>query len=229
MNATLADDRHRTPSDAHSRRGRGRPPASVGDQTCARIIGAARSAFAELGYDATTFREVADRAELTRPCVNYYFASKRVLYRVVAAHSVASVMTSSIALARRERGVVNQLTAFVAYWARADDDIPGCRAFLAMSLLDGQRDKSLRHELGCGVDELRTFLSSVVSDAMREGELSLGLDNDDEGLVEALLAIMCGVLIHPGRGCAATLLGRLLDGALCTFASRPAVHCDQID
>ena len=40
---------------------------------------AAREVFSELGYDAATFQAIAIRADLTRPAINHYFASKRVL------------------------------------------------------------------------------------------------------------------------------------------------------
>ena len=206
----------RTPSAVEGGRRRGRPPASIGDETRARIIAAARVVFAELGYDAATFQTVADRAEVTRPCINYYFASKRVLYRAVGMHAVAGVMVASVDRACREHGVVARLTAFVGCWVRADEESPGCRDFLAMSLLDGQRDDSLRHELRCGVVELRAFVSKVVTDAEWDGELSAGTENAE--LVEMLLAIVCGVLISPGQGGAtAAMLGPLLSGALWKF------------
>jgi TetR/AcrR family transcriptional regulator, repressor for uid operon len=218
-----ASEQVRTPSAVEGGRRRGRPPASAGDETRVRIIKAARVVFAELGYDAATFQTVADRAEVTRPCINYYFAGKRVLYRAVGMHAVAGVMVSSVDRACRERGVAARLTAFVDCWVRADEESPGCRDFLAMSLLDGQRDDSLRHEFRCGLVELRAFLSRVVTDAECEGELAEGTESAE--LVEMLLAIVCGVLISPGRGGAtASMLGPLLSGALWTF--RPGVNTD---
>ncbi len=44
---------------------------------------AAREVFSELGYDAATFQAIAIRADLTRPAINHYFASKRLLYQEV--------------------------------------------------------------------------------------------------------------------------------------------------
>ena len=62
----------------------GRPPAAKADETRKRILGAAREVFSERGYDGATFQAIAVRADLTRPAINHYFASKRGLYRAVA-------------------------------------------------------------------------------------------------------------------------------------------------
>src|SRR5690348_18145496 len=61
-------------------RGPGRPPAAKAAETRERIVRAAREVFSELGYDAATFQAIAIRADLTRPAINHYFASKRVLW-----------------------------------------------------------------------------------------------------------------------------------------------------
>ena len=58
-------------------RGPGRPPAAKAAETRERILRAAREVFSELGYDAATFQAIAIRADLTRPAINHYFASKR--------------------------------------------------------------------------------------------------------------------------------------------------------
>lgn len=46
-----------------------------------RILDAARQQFAERGYAATTLREIAAAADVTKPMVYYYFANKEGLYR----------------------------------------------------------------------------------------------------------------------------------------------------
>ena len=40
---------------------------------------AARLVFAECGYDGATFQAIAVRADLTRPAINHYFSTKRLL------------------------------------------------------------------------------------------------------------------------------------------------------
>ena len=65
------------------RRRPGRPPAAKADETRKRILRAARLVFSERGYDGATFQAIAVRADLTRPAINHYFPSKRMLYREV--------------------------------------------------------------------------------------------------------------------------------------------------
>ncbi len=56
----------------------GRRPGS-GD-TRARILAAARASFGELGFDVTTIRGVAGRAEVDPALVHHYFGSKQQLF-----------------------------------------------------------------------------------------------------------------------------------------------------
>ncbi|HNA51189.1 MAG TPA: helix-turn-helix domain-containing protein, partial [Mycobacterium sp.] len=83
-------------------RGPGRPPAAKAAETRERILRAAREVFSELGYDAATFQAIAIRADLTRPAINHYFASKRVLYQEVVDLTNALMIASSVELAQRE-------------------------------------------------------------------------------------------------------------------------------
>ena len=55
---------------------------------------AAREVFSELGYDAATFQAIAIRADLTRPAINHYFASKRVLWAEVVEQTNASIVSA---------------------------------------------------------------------------------------------------------------------------------------
>ncbi|HXL62666.1 MAG TPA: helix-turn-helix domain-containing protein, partial [Mycobacterium sp.] len=51
----------------------GRYQSAKAAETRERIVRVAREVFSELGYDAATVQEIALRAGLTRPAVNYYF------------------------------------------------------------------------------------------------------------------------------------------------------------
>src|ERR1700761_716084 len=81
-------------------RGPGRPPAAKAAETRERIVRAAREVFSELGYDAATFQAIAIRADLTRPAINHYFASKRLLYGEVVEKTNDLVVAAGMAKAQ---------------------------------------------------------------------------------------------------------------------------------
>ena len=72
------------------------PPAAKAAETRERIVQAAREVFSELGYDAATFQAIAIRADLTRPAINHYFASKRVLWSEVVEQTNALVVSAGM-------------------------------------------------------------------------------------------------------------------------------------
>src|SRR6478609_2821313 len=94
-------------------RGPGRPPAAKAAETRERILRAAREVFSELGYDAATFQAIAIRADLTRPAINHYFASKRLLYREVVEQTNALVVSAGMERARREGTLAGRIRAFI--------------------------------------------------------------------------------------------------------------------
>src|SRR5215212_11700662 len=93
-------------------RGPGRPPAAKAAETRERILRAAREVFSELGYDAATFQAIAVRADLTRPAINHYFSSKRLLYREVIKQTNEMVVLASTEKAFAENDLMAQLSAF---------------------------------------------------------------------------------------------------------------------
>jgi AcrR family transcriptional regulator len=72
--------------------GRGRRGSQPrGDDTRHRILAAALEVFATEGYEGTTTRRLADIAQVNLPAIQYYFGSKKGLYRAVVAHHVATM------------------------------------------------------------------------------------------------------------------------------------------
>lgn len=58
-----------------------RPPRTEGGRE--RILGAARAAFAERGFDGASTAAIARSAGVTQPLVHYHFASKEALWKAV--------------------------------------------------------------------------------------------------------------------------------------------------
>jgi TetR/AcrR family transcriptional regulator, repressor for uid operon len=197
----------------------GRPPAAKADETRARILQAAREVFSERGYEGATFQAIAVRADLTRPAINHYFSSKRLLYREVVQQTVDLVVATSIERAERETTVTGRLTAFISAAVRANSENPSVSAFLVTNVLESQRHPELSTTENDAVRISREFLTSVVKDAIERREVPA--DIDACALVETLLVVLCGVGFYAGyvrsheEMLAITdMLRRLLEGAL---------------
>jgi AcrR family transcriptional regulator len=172
------------------RRGPGRPPATKSADTRQRIIRVAREVFSELGYDAATFQAIAARADLTRPAINHYFSSKRVLYREALDEASVLVIVPAIERARRETTLIGRLSSFIASLVQANaGEQSAAGAFVVTSVLESHRHPELREN-----DSLlnsRDFFTWVVADAVEHGELTT--QADVSSLVEMLTAVMWGI------------------------------------
>ena len=197
----------------------GRPPAGKADDTRKRILHAARQVFSERGYEGATFQAIAVRADLTRPAINHYFSSKRVLYREVVNQTNKLVVMASIERAERETTLMGRLTAFISAAVLANSENPSASAFLVTNVLESQRHPELNTTENDAVRISREFLMRVVNDAIGHGEIAA--DIDASALVETLLVVLCGVGFYAGyvqnyeEMLAVTdVLRQLLEGAL---------------
>jgi AcrR family transcriptional regulator len=55
-----------------------------------KILAVAARLFSNRGYDATSMREVAEAARVTKPTIYYYFRSKEGLFEALLEHAVSS-------------------------------------------------------------------------------------------------------------------------------------------
>ena len=177
-------------------RGPGRPPAAKAAETRERIVRAAREVFSELGYDAATFQAIAIRADLTRPAINHYFASKRVLYGEVVRTTNEMVVTAGMAKAEGQTSLLKRLTAFFAAAMQADSRDRSAAAFLVTSVLESQRHPELSRDEHDSLKTSRAFVTWAINDAVARGEMST--DADVPTLVEMLLAVMWGMGFYAG-------------------------------
>ena len=92
-----------------------RTPRPSADPTRDRIVAAAVDLFAERSFDGATTREIAARAGVTQPLLNYHYRSKDELWRA-AVDSLFESLTSSMTahlrgVARRRRADRRQAAA----------------------------------------------------------------------------------------------------------------------
>ena len=181
---------------AYSQSGSGSPPAAKAAETRERILRAAREVFSELGYDAATFQAIAIRADLTRPAINHYFASKRVLYQEVVDLTNALMIASSVELAQREITLTGRMRAFVQSALQVQGQDRSAAAFLVTSVLESQRHPELSQAGNDSLEFVRSFVASAVKDAVRSGELRADIDVD--AAAEMLVASLWGLGFYAG-------------------------------
>jgi AcrR family transcriptional regulator len=174
----------------------GRPPAAKADETRRRIVSAAREIFSERGYDGATFQAIAARADLTRPAINHYFPTKRVLYHEVVDQTNELVVLGAIEEATRETSLIGQLSVFITFVMRANFENPAAAAFLVTTVLESARHPELMGSENDAVRISREFLVRAVAGAIERGELAG--HTEVYSLTETLLIVLCGVGFYAG-------------------------------
>ena len=89
----------------------GRATRPSADATRERILGAALDLFSELSFDGATTREIATRAGVTQPLLNYHFSSKDELWRAAVDGLFLELDGAMTSRARGLRGVDELTTA----------------------------------------------------------------------------------------------------------------------
>jgi AcrR family transcriptional regulator len=148
-----------------------------------------------MGYDAATFEAIAARADLTRPAINHYFHSKRVLYREVVDQTHAMVMQASVERALQETTLLGQIGAFMGAVLEADAD-RSAAAFMVTAVLESHRHPDLCEPEQDLVTKTRTFIAWTVNEAIAKGELDA--NTDVPSLVDMLLALLWGMGFYAG-------------------------------
>ena len=157
---------------------------------------AARELFSEVGYDAATFQEIAARADLTRPAINHYFKSKRILYREVLAQTSELVIINGAKKAFEANSLMGQLDGFIGAATAIDAVDRSVAAFMVTSILECQRHPELQMEEHDALKNTRAFVTWAVTSAIERGELVT--DSAAEPVVEMILAILWGMGFYTG-------------------------------
>jgi AcrR family transcriptional regulator len=103
-----------------------------GEETRLRIIDAAIELFGEHGFVAASTRDIAARAGVNAPALQYYFENKEGLYRACAEHLAAQVWSKFEPVVERSAATL----------ASTDDDASLIEAFV--DLHDVMMDKALQ-------------------------------------------------------------------------------------
>lgn len=177
---------------------RGRPVDADGDATRARILAAARTAFADLGYAATTYRLLAERTGLAPSALYNYFASKADLYVAVHAdvqlENYAGTILPAISDTETFAARLDQLLeAFVSMNAK----VPEAARFQAAARSDTARHDELASLGQTLAHQRRLLFDEMIDLGIANGELSPDRRDEILAMLETLTVGLIEVSAEP--------------------------------
>jgi TetR/AcrR family transcriptional regulator, cholesterol catabolism regulator len=107
---------------------------SLADGREAQLLAIARKLFAQKGYDATSLRDIAEAAQITKAALYYYFPNKDALYERVVIESMDSLLAEVQAAVSRVPTPTQKVRAFLhasceSLEQRRDKWVAGSNAF----------------------------------------------------------------------------------------------------
>lgn len=168
-----------------------------GEQTRARIIGAAMRCVAEVGYSKATIREIAKSAEMTSGSLYHYFPNKSALLAATA-HDVDEIASDRLRAAADLSGdVVDRLEAVLDEMHRLLRDYPHLAAFDRAMRAEGAAHPRRGHMRDSGLKALRDTIDRVVDEARAHNALPPA--TDPAAAVDAIYALARGLTERAAR------------------------------
>jgi AcrR family transcriptional regulator len=163
----------------------GRPPATSSADTRRRILDVARQTFAELGWEVTTNKVVAEKANVTSGALYHYFDSKVEMYRAVH-DDVQGIVSAEFAEAVAGSDTfVGQFEAILERALEVNSRDPSLARFLASSRVDMSRQPELRGAIRRWAGD--EIVSGLVKTGAATGEIPVGRRKQVSALVRAIL------------------------------------------
>lgn len=165
----------------------GRPPASSSADTRERILDVARRAFAELGWEVTTNKHVADKAGITSAALYHYFDSKLEMYVAVYDHAQELVGAEFAAASATSDTFVGQFEAMLETAYRLNSQDPSLARFLGSSRVDVARHPEVQRGIRRRRRVGEEIVAGLVETGLATGEISAARRDSVAALVRAIL------------------------------------------
>ncbi|QNG43462.1 TetR/AcrR family transcriptional regulator [Sphingobium yanoikuyae] len=193
---------------AEARRGR-KPGGARSDESRGNILAAARSLFAQKGYDATSLDEIARDAGFTKGAVYYFFGSKEALFlSLLDAIEQRSIGHTASVMAECQGTTDQQISLFVRLQAQWAANNPQDLAILMRSSIDAVNDNSGISRKVAGIYQR---METALAAALRRDESRTRSDDENADAVVSLLALHDGnMLLWYRRGCDPVIGRRLV-------------------
>ncbi len=131
----------------------------------AQILKAAEQVFAETGFTGATMAEIADKADLPKANLHYYFGTKEELYRAVLAN-VLEMWLAPISVIHPEADPAKAIADYVYSKMEAARSRPFASKVFANEILHGgaQIEGFLSHDLKSLVEEKAAVLDGWIAE-----------------------------------------------------------------
>lgn len=189
---------------AHNRvteRRLGRPPDVDSAATRARLLIAARAAFARDGYGNATNKDIAAAAGITPAAIYHYFPSKADLYMAVVEGVQQGIQQTYDRIATQVLTLRERFEAMLSYAVEANRRDHTGAAFMMGVYTEAQLHPELREPIRALRRRSVDVVAKMVADAVRCGEL--GDDIDPQALEDLMNAVFVGLRrlsANPDRG-----------------------------
>lgn len=156
--------------DAGSQESSAASDPGLADGREAQLLSIARRLFAQKGFDATSLRDIAEAAQITKAALYYYFPNKDALYERVVIESMSSLLAEVQTAVARAHTPTEKVRAFLrasaeSMEARRDQWVAGSNAFWQAGAT-GRRGLALQQR-----DDYEKLLRTCVEAGIASGEL----------------------------------------------------------
>ncbi|AFR28773.1 TetR/AcrR family transcriptional regulator [Arthrobacter sp. Rue61a] len=186
------------------------------EQVQVRIVRAAAEVFGTIGFHASTFKEIARRAEVSERGLVYHFPTKEALLEAVMNdhhHRRSTVVLSATGLA-----------SFAAVLAVVEADAQMASVVGLQSILTGEataHDHPAHEHYRLRYADLRTYLGRAFTAALNNGLVTSELDPTD--LAAGLIALLDGLQMQWLYDHDGVRVGATIDGYLAALLSPEAM------
>jgi AcrR family transcriptional regulator len=171
----------------------GRPAGSNRKQTEQRLLISARKCFAAKGFDGTTFKDVAQYADMTPAALYQYFDSKMALYSATLDKTLELLLPQFFEAIEHKESLLQKIEAIFETAITFQDQDKVTTAFLITIPVELTRHPDLHDYLGFDSSGIVASIKKMLQEAKRNGELAD--DIDEEGFMLTLMGGIMGITL----------------------------------
>ena len=184
-----------------------------------RIGRVAARLFAAEGYDATSVRHIVEAAEVTKPTLYYYFASKEALAQQLLTGAIDKLIVGLRAILAGPGSAADKISAVIEEHLRLCRDEPDLARF-AYAMFFGPRSSHLSAVLAeCG-QELAGLVEQAVNQLAEERIIAHERTAECTAAVRGLITIYTMDHLYRDVSLDGGLARRLVEDLLVGFANR---------